>query len=67
MSAVEFHTTINEGTSEVSEVYRHRFKGRARVILVAEEDRTTGNLIDQLLQAPLQSGWIQAMHQRRAV
>ena len=52
MYAVEFHTTIKDGTIEIPEVYRHRFKERVRVILLAEEDSTTGNLIDQLLQHP---------------
>jgi hypothetical protein len=53
MYAVEFHTTIKDGTIEIPELYRHRFKERVRVILFAEEDNTTGNLIDQLLQHPL--------------
>lgn len=34
-------------------MYRHRFKERVRVILLAEEESTTRNLIDQLLQRPL--------------
>ena len=53
MYAVEFHTTIKDGTIEIPEVYRHHFQERVRVILLAEEDRTTANLIDQLLQHPL--------------
>jgi hypothetical protein len=54
MYAAEFQTTIKGGTIEIPEVYRHRFKERVRVILLAEEDSTTGNLIAQLLQHPLQ-------------
>ena len=53
MYAVEFQATINDGIIEIPEVYRHRFKERVRVILLAEEESTTVNLIDQLLQHPL--------------
>ncbi len=38
---------------EIPEVYKHRFKECVRVILLAEEESTTGNLIDQLLKHPL--------------
>jgi hypothetical protein len=53
MYAVEFQATIKDGTIEIPEVYRHHFKERVRVILLAEEESTTVNLIDQLLQHPL--------------
>jgi hypothetical protein len=53
MYAVEFQATIKDGTIEIPGVYRHRFKERARVILLAEAESTTVNLIDQLLQYPL--------------
>jgi hypothetical protein len=53
MYAVEFQATIKDGTIEIPEVYRHRFKEHVRVILLAEEESTTGNVIDQLLQRPL--------------
>jgi len=53
MYAVEFQATIKDGTIEIPEVYRHRFRERVRVILLAEEESTTANLIDQLLQRPL--------------
>lgn len=53
MYAVEFQATIKDGTIEIPEVYRHYFKERVRVILLAEEESTTVNLIDQLLQHPL--------------
>jgi hypothetical protein len=33
--------------------YRHRFKERVRVILLAEEESTTEDLIGQLLHHPL--------------
>jgi hypothetical protein len=41
------------GTIEIPEVYRRRLKERVRVIPLAEEESTTVNLIDQLLQRPL--------------
>jgi hypothetical protein len=53
MYAVEFQATIKDGAIEIPEVYRHRFRERVRVILLAEEESTTVNLIDQLLQHPL--------------
>ena len=53
MYAVEFQTKVKNGTIEIPEVYRDRFKERVRVILLAEEESTTLNLIDQLLQRPV--------------
>jgi hypothetical protein len=53
MYAVEFQTKVKNGTIEIPEVYRDRFKERVRVILLAEEESTTLNLIDQLLQHPV--------------
>ena len=50
MYAVEFQTTVKNGTIEIPEVYRDRFKERVRVILLAEEESGAMNLIDQLLQ-----------------
>jgi hypothetical protein len=54
MYAVEFQAQIKNGTIEVPEVYRDRFKERVRVILLEEEASPSGDLIDQLLQHPLQ-------------
>jgi hypothetical protein len=53
MYAVEFQAQIKNGTIEIPEVYRSRLKERVRVILLAEEESTTENLIDQLLQHPI--------------
>jgi hypothetical protein len=53
MYAVEFQAKIKDGTIEIPEMYRNRFKERVRVILLAEEESTTATLIDQLLQHPL--------------
>ncbi|MGH8069503.1 MAG: hypothetical protein ACRERE_30550 [Candidatus Entotheonellia bacterium] len=53
MYAVEFQAKINDGTIEIPEIYRSRFKDRVRVILLTEEESTNENLIDQILQHPL--------------
>jgi hypothetical protein len=53
MYAVEFQAQIKNGTIEIPEVYRSQLKERVRVILLAEEESTTENLIDQLLQHPI--------------
>ena len=53
MYAVEFQAQIKNGTIEIPEVYRSRLKERVRVILLTEEENTTENLIDQLLQHPI--------------
>lgn len=53
MYAVEFQAQIKNGTIEIPEAYRSRFKERVRVILFAEEESTTVTLIDQLLQHPV--------------
>jgi hypothetical protein len=53
MYAVEFQAQIKNGTIEIPEAYRSRFKEHVRVILLAEEESTTVTLIDHLLQHPL--------------
>ena len=53
MYAVEFQAKVKNGSIEIPEVYRDRFKERVRVILLAEEESGTANLIDQLLQHPV--------------
>jgi hypothetical protein len=53
MYAVEFQAQIKNGTIEIPEAYRSRFKEHVRVILLAEEDSPTVTLIDQLLQYPV--------------
>jgi hypothetical protein len=53
MYAVEFQAKIKDGTNEIPEMYRNRFKEHVRVILLAEEESITATLIDQLLQHPL--------------
>lgn len=53
MYAVEFQAKVKNGAIEIPEEYRTRFKGRVRVILLAEEESTAANFIDHLLQHPL--------------
>ena len=53
MYAVEFQAQIKNGTIEIPEAYRSRFKERVRVILLAEEESTTVTLIDRLLRYPV--------------
>ena len=53
MYAVEFQATVKNGSIEIPEEYRTHFKERVRVILLAEEENTAANFIDQLLQHPI--------------
>jgi hypothetical protein len=53
MYAMEFQAKIKDGTIEIAELYRNRFKERVRVILLDEEESTDETFIDQLLQHPL--------------
>jgi hypothetical protein len=53
MYAMEFQAKIKDGTIEIPEIYRNRFKDRVRVILLAEAESATETFIDQLLQHPL--------------
>ncbi|MGH8064649.1 MAG: hypothetical protein ACRERE_05305 [Candidatus Entotheonellia bacterium] len=53
MYAVEFQAKIKDGTIEIPEMYRNRFKAHVRVILLAEDKNAAETFIDQLLQHPL--------------
>lgn len=53
MYAVEFRAKVKNGSIEIPEEYRARFKERVRVILLAEEESTAANFIDELLQHPV--------------
>jgi hypothetical protein len=54
MYAVEFQTTVKNGTIKIPPEHRKMFKHRVKVILLAEESsEATTNLIDQLLSKPL--------------
>ena len=50
---VEFQATVKNGIIEIPAQYRDQLKQRVRVIVLAEPDDKTGNLIDQLLETPL--------------
>jgi hypothetical protein len=64
MDAVEFQAQIKNGTIEIPEAYRSRFKERVRVILLAEEESPTVTLIDQLLQHPIKMSVSHLLHTR---
>jgi hypothetical protein len=54
MYTVEFQAKVKNGSIEIPEEYRTRFKERVHVILFAEEESTAANFIDHLLQHPVQ-------------
>lgn len=53
MYAVEFQAKIKNGTIEVPDEHKDRFKGLVRVILLAEDHPAQEDLIDQLLAHPI--------------
>jgi hypothetical protein len=53
MYAVEFRAKVKNGSIEIPEEYRDRFKEGVRVILLAEEENSAVNFIDHLLQHPV--------------
>ena len=53
MYAVEFQARIRNGIIEIPEEFRDRFREYVRVILLAEEKRSTADAIDRLLEDPL--------------
>jgi len=61
MYAAEFQAKVKNGIIEIPEVYRDRFKERVRVILFAEERNGNENLIDYLLQHPIEVAGFQAL------
>jgi hypothetical protein len=50
MYAVEFQATVKNGIIEIPARYRDQIKHMVRVIVLAEPDAKTSNLIDQLLE-----------------
>ncbi|NJO83049.1 MAG: hypothetical protein HC828_09635 [Blastochloris sp.] len=53
MYAVEFQTSIKDGTIEIPSEYRNRFKGSIRVIILAEEQTEATNMIEYLMKNPI--------------
>jgi hypothetical protein len=54
MYAVEFQTTVRNGTIHIPPEYHKQFRHRVKVILMTEEVvEATNNLIDQLLANPI--------------
>jgi hypothetical protein len=52
MYAVEFRAKVKNGTIEIPSQYRDKLKKVVRVIVLAEMEESTNNLIDQLLETP---------------
>ncbi len=54
MQAVEFRTSVENGTIQIPKEFRNRIRGQVRVILLTDEAKETRlNMIDQLLEHPL--------------
>ena len=54
MYAIEFQTTVKNGSIEIPRQYLRNLTNRVRVILLVEEaSKTTVNFIDQLLAHPV--------------
>ena len=53
MYAIEFQTRINEGVIQIPLQYRDKLKQVVKVIILANVQENTVNLIDQLLESPL--------------
>ncbi len=54
MYAVEFRAKVKNGSIEIPSEYRDRLKDEVKVIVMAEAEDRTDNLIDRLLEKPLQ-------------
>ena len=52
MYAVEFQAKVKNGAIEIPSQYRDKLKKVVRVIVLAEAEEKTNNLIDQLLETP---------------
>ena len=55
MSAIEFQARVENGTIVIPSQYKDKLTDVVRVIVLAEAKEQTSNLIDQLLEKPLQS------------
>lgn len=53
MYAIEFQTRIEEGVIQIPLQYRNKLQQVVRVIILANVQEKTDNLIDQLLESPL--------------
>jgi hypothetical protein len=53
MYAIELQTRVKDGKIEIPAQYQDKLKETVRVIILAEDQDTTSNLIDQLLVSPL--------------
>lgn len=57
MKAVEFQTTVKNGTIQIPEKYKEQFKKHVRVVLMREEESggSERDIIDRLMETPLKS------------
>jgi hypothetical protein len=55
MRTIEFQTYIDHGQIEVPAEFQDVVRGRARVIILADESDETSDMIDFLLQHPYQA------------
>ncbi len=56
MAIIEFQTTVKNGVIEIPSEYQGKIKDRVHVILLSEGEKSKRrNLIDRLLEHPLQS------------
>jgi hypothetical protein len=56
MDIIEFQTTVKNGVIEIPPEYQGKVKNRVRVILLPEVKKSRRrNLIDRLLEHPIQS------------
>lgn len=54
MSLFEFQTYIGHGTIDLPKEYKNRIKGRARVIILIENDEDDEDMVEFLLNHPYQ-------------
>ncbi len=53
MSIIEFRATVKNGVIKIPRKYLRNLTTRVRVILFAEQSKSTKNFIDQLLEHPV--------------
>lgn len=54
MQAIEFQTTLQNGTIEIPEELREKISGQVRVIVLAEEEtEDEQNYLDYLIENPI--------------
>lgn len=54
MKAIEFQAKIKNGVIEIPREHRDKFKNYVKVIILAEEIETQVDMIERLLETPIQ-------------